>query len=124
MATALPGFRHHYGTLPDTALTVVGRDRRGRSVTERSGGEVGAPIVTVTRLTQSPNGKFTPVCDDAQLQRDSGVNHRLHFHNHYLCDRCPLEWDEYAACEGPAWCPCCDEAIEPYDSVDLREDAA
>ena len=46
------------------------------------------------------------------------------WHLHYLCDRCPLEWDEYAALEGPAWCPCCDEAVEPYDSVDLREDAA
>jgi hypothetical protein len=46
------------------------------------------------------------------------------WHLHYLCDRCPLEWDEYATCEGPAWCPCCDEAVEPYDSVDLREDAA
>ena len=85
---------------------------------------MGAPVKTVTRLTQSPNGKFTPACDDAQLQRDAGVNLRLHVHNHYLCDRCPLEWDEYAAFEGPAWCPCCDEAVEPYDSIDIREDAA
>ena len=46
------------------------------------------------------------------------------FHNHYYCDRCPLEWDEYALFEGPAWCPCCDEAVEPYDSIDIREDAA
>jgi hypothetical protein len=85
---------------------------------------MGAPNVTVTRMTQSPNGKLTPVYDDARLQCNASVHHRLHVHNWYLCDACPLEWDEYAACEGPAWCPCCDEAVEPYDSVDLREDAA
>jgi hypothetical protein len=46
------------------------------------------------------------------------------WHLHYLCDACPLEWDEYAAFEDASYCPCCDEAVEPYDSVDLREDAA
>lgn len=59
--------------------------------------------------------------DGAPGQREAPLSA---YHNWYLCDACPLEWDEYAACEGPAWCPCCDEAVEPYDSVDLREDAA
>lgn len=46
------------------------------------------------------------------------------FHHHYICAACPLEWDEYSDIEGPSWCPCCDVAVEPYDTIDLQEDVA
>jgi hypothetical protein len=43
--------------------------------------------------------------------------------NHYLCDACPLEWEETAVCAGPSFCPCCDRERQPYASIDLLEDA-
>jgi len=45
------------------------------------------------------------------------------YHNWYLCDACPLEWDEYAAFEGEAWCPGCDRPTPAYASFDLSEGA-
>jgi hypothetical protein len=44
------------------------------------------------------------------------------FKLHYLCDACPLEWEERAACEGPSFCPCCDRETQPYLALDLREE--
>ena len=101
----------------DCLVRLVLRDRREHPVTERSGGGIGAPDPTLPPLPQASNAKSPLVCDDAQLQRDT-------VHNWYLCAACPLEWDEYAAFEGPSFCPCCDEETQPYDSIDLREDAA
>jgi hypothetical protein len=43
--------------------------------------------------------------------------------NHYQCQRCPNEWSDEALVCGPAWCPSCDRATEPYDSIDLLEEA-
>lgn len=51
-----------------------------------------------------------------------GLTYRV-FKNFYLCDACPLEWEETAICAGPAWCPCCDAETPAYDSIDLLEDA-
>jgi hypothetical protein len=46
------------------------------------------------------------------------------FRNHYLCQRCPNEWADEALVCGPAFCPACDRATEPYDSIDLLEASA
>ena len=43
--------------------------------------------------------------------------------NFYMCDACPLEWEETAICAGPSFCPCCDRSVEAYDSIDIMEEA-
>jgi hypothetical protein len=44
------------------------------------------------------------------------------FKLYYLCDACPLEWEERAACDGPSFCPCCDRETQSYLALDLREE--
>ena len=108
------------------------RDRRGRSVTERPGGGIVAPAAMVIRLPQScyaESGRLLPDAGNAAAPNSHLVTDNAAdatnsaWHNHYFCDACPMEWDEYAAFDCASFCPCCDEAVEPYDSVDLREDA-
>jgi hypothetical protein len=43
------------------------------------------------------------------------------FRNFYICQRCPHEFCDEGMVAGPAWCPSCDEATEPYLSIDLLE---
>jgi hypothetical protein len=68
---------------------------------------------------------------DVNLTPDSGYAstikctpraYRL-FRNFYICQRCPHEFCDEGMVAGPAWCPSCDEATEPYLSIDLLEDA-
>jgi len=53
--------------------TTYVQDRRGRSVTERSGGEVGAPNATVTLRSQSGYAQTGKQRPDARVQRDSNA---------------------------------------------------
>lgn len=43
------------------------------------------------------------------------------FRNHYMCDACPLEWEETAVCAGPSFCPCCERETPAYLSLECEE---
>lgn len=40
----------------------------------------------------------------------------------YLCDTCPHEWEARSARVSADYCPSCDQEVEPYLWVDLREE--
>jgi len=67
-------------------------------------------------------GYQTPDSCDASTINTPPRAYRF-YRSHYLCQRCPHEWSDEALVCGPAWCPSCDRATEPYDSIDLLEEA-
>jgi len=45
------------------------------------------------------------------------------FRSFYWCDHCPHEWADECTVIATAFCPCCDAPTEPYDNVELMEEA-
>ena len=59
---------------------------------------------------------------DQEQRTQRGLTYRV-WRCWYLCQRCPNEFvDEGLVC-GPAYCPSCDEPVEPYSSEALLEEA-
>lgn len=41
---------------------------------------------------------------------------------HYICDRCPNEWEDELLVQCHSWCPCCDDKCEPYLVEEIIEE--
>ena len=85
-------------------------------------GAIGLSLRPDQRRDPAANTQAAPRDREAPRPLSPALTYRT-FKNHYLCDACPLEWEETAVCAGPSFCPACDREHEPYLSIDLLEDA-